>query len=266
MFNKLFGKKAAEQRQPVDPMVEAEQQYQTLKAERGPSDPDTLQALFAYGQALNGRRHFEQAEQAGRELLTTFETEFGPDHPNVGYGLDVMATALAGQERREEALTHRKRSVELLQNHFGHNHEMTLQRARILAVDLVEAGQVDEAQKTLDTYMPSAMEIPPLYADYMDTSAFVAQAANGPEAAIPILEALIDFFRQHQQDSTAQYASKLFNLSQVYLQADRKLDALNASSEAGMVALETYGPDHPAAQDIFRFQTDLREASERGEF
>jgi len=52
----------------------------------------------------------------------------------------------------------------------------------------------------------------------------------------------------------------------MYLQADRKRDALNAASEAGMVALGAYGPDHPAAQDIFRFQTELREASERGEF
>jgi len=33
-----------------------------------------------------------------------------------------------------------------------------------------------------------------------------------------------------------------------------------------MTALATYGPDHPAAQEIFAFQTDLRTRHEAGEF
>ncbi len=272
LFKKLFGGKSGggsgedPPETPADPVEAAKAAYEALKLEKGATDPDTLQALFAFGQALNGTRRFEEAEGAGQELLAIFETEYGKDHPNVGYGLDIIATALSGQEKRNEALSYRKRGLDLLQAHFGAEHEMTLQRARLLAVDHVELGQVDKAQGVLDAYMPAAKAYPPLQADFMDTKAFVTQAADGPEAAIPILEDLIAFFREHDQAETPKFASKLFNLSQLYLQAGRKEDALNASSEAGMVALQTYGPDHPAAQDIFGFQTELREAKERGEF
>lgn len=249
-----------------DELKAAEEAYSRARSELGDTDPQTAQALFALAQTLIGFQRFEEAEVRSRELLTLFESEFGTGHPNTGYPLDLLATSLRGQGKVEEALKFREMGYERLVGHFGAEHEMALQRARSLAIDYAELGRLEEATTVLNANMPHAKTIPPLYSKYLNTKAFVARESGGAEKAIPVMEQLIAFERENGQEQSGEFASNLYNLATLYLDADRKQDALAMSSEAGMIALQTYGPEHPAAQQIFAFQTELRKARERGEF
>jgi len=261
-----YSQDASEHVAKPDQVVAAETAYSDLLAKYGVADPKTIQSLFALAQTLNAYRRYEEAEQRGRELLKTFEDAYGPEHPNTGYPLDILATALKGQGKSADALKYRELGYQRLANHFGPAHEMPLQRARLLAIDYAELGKVDEARSLLDANLARAEKIPPLHAQYLNTKAFLLKTTDGAEAAIPVMEDLLGLERSHGLDQTSGFASNLYNLATLYLEAGDKQKALDASSEAGMIALQTYGPDHPAAQDIFKFQTELREAKQRGEF
>ncbi|WP_150525047.1 tetratricopeptide repeat protein [Roseibium sediminis] len=249
-----------------DELKVAEEEYKNARSELGDADPQTAQALFALAQTLIGFQRFEDAEARSRELLALFERQYGADHPNTGFPLDLLATSLRGQGKVEEALKLREVGYERLVGHFGARHEMALQRARSLAIDYAELGRLEDAITVLDANMPHAMAIPPLYAKYLNTKAFVARESGGAEEAIPVMEQLVALGRKSGQDQSQDFASNLYNLATLYLDADRKQDALATSSEAGMIALQAYGPEHPATQQIFAFQTELRQGKERGEF
>lgn len=242
-----------------------EQQYLSAKEEFGNAAPETLQALYNLSQALNSYRRFDEAEQKGRELLVLFESNFGKEHPNTGYALDIIATSLRAQGKAQEGIELRKIAYERIVSHFGPDHEMSLQRARGLAIDHAELGLFDEAKKILDENIKRAQKTPS-YASFLNTKAFVLRNSEGAEQAILPMEELIELERRQDESHTSQFASNLYNLAQLYLETNKKQLALEASSEAGMIAMQTYGPDHPAAKEIFRFQTELREAKERGEF
>lgn len=238
---------------------ELRDQYEAIAETHGEASTPALESLYALSGALISEGDYLGAEVVARELLDLFEREFGHDHPNTGYALDLIATSLREQGRNAEALQLGVTALDRIEGHFGPTHEMTLVRAKNLAILYGEMGRYDEGIAILDRYRRGLDAAPELQVSLLSTQAFLLLGAGRPEEALHKLDALLALYRTNGQEHTGGYASQRFHYAQVLVELDRKPEAYEVLDDASRLALDTYGPDHPRTRDILELRERLAE-------
>lgn len=184
------------------------------------------QADFLEGQRTSycSAGHYEISENIARSVLEFFRTRTGPDSISTLTASCMLATTLSASGKSDEAINLAISTLDSLERNFGVARRESTKAAGIVAVMLVEVGQLDAASELVDRFVPAMYD--------------GSQLINSPQDlnAISMLEVAMATLLAAQGD----YDSAIF-----------RLDTL-----ANALATE-FGPEHVFSTNMYLMRDEL---------
>jgi CHAT domain-containing protein len=111
----------------------------------GPTHPFTAQSLNILANTFSELGLYEKALPLNERALGIFENAFGSMHPETAQSMIYLAETFNGMRLNEKALSMNERAVSVYENIFGPRHRLTALGLNNLAINYVNAGQLDVA-------------------------------------------------------------------------------------------------------------------------
>lgn len=153
----------------------------------GPTDPETLDALFTQAQLLNYSNEYERSLALAREVAAVHQRRLGSEHPTTLRDLDMVAANLVRLERMDEARPLLQRVIDARSRLLGADNPDTLDSMTTMVRLLAGVDAWPQAAALQRTILVARSRV--LGADHPDTlfaraslAGFLARAHRYDEA------------------------------------------------------------------------------------